>query len=84
MMTKTFHYFDPKKNWSRIAPGRRRLCGPEVLQEKFWPALEVDLWTVWGSTSPKLQEVLERHGEKIICPRARHGVCGGSLIVAAQ
>src|SRR6516165_2477320 len=38
------------------------LCGPEALQEKFRPVVEVDLWTVWGSTSPKLQEVLKRHG----------------------
>jgi len=44
------------------------LCGPEALQEKFRPPLDVDSFSVWGATSPELQEVLERHGEQIICP----------------
>jgi hypothetical protein len=43
------------------------LCGPEALQEKFRPAFEVDSWTVWNSTSDRLRDVLERHGEKIVC-----------------
>jgi hypothetical protein len=32
------------------------------------PAINVDLWTVWAATTKPLQAVLERNGNRIICP----------------
>jgi hypothetical protein len=44
------------------------LCGPEALQNKFrGPAVTVDSWSIWRATTPPLQEVLERNGNRIVC-----------------
>ena len=44
-------------------------CGPEALQKKFHPRVDVDSWTVWRATSQNLQRVLKRDGEAVTCPR---------------
>jgi hypothetical protein len=44
------------------------LCGPEALQEKFGRLKAKDSWSVWRATTPPLREVLERDGERTVCP----------------
>jgi hypothetical protein len=45
------------------------LCGPEALQEQFrGPVTNVDAWSLWRATTPRLQDVLKRDGERIVCP----------------
>jgi hypothetical protein len=44
------------------------VCGPEARQHDFRPTVDVDVWTVWRSTSAELQAVLKRDGEQLICP----------------
>jgi hypothetical protein len=44
-------------------------CGTEALQQEFRPHVDVDSWTVWRATSERLQRVLKRDGEAVICPR---------------
>ena len=45
------------------------ICGPEALQKEFQPHVDIDSWTVWRATSERLQRVLKREGEAVICPR---------------
>jgi hypothetical protein len=44
------------------------VCGPEGKQKDFQPAVTTDFFTVWAATDPRLQTVLRREGEAIICP----------------
>jgi hypothetical protein len=45
------------------------LCGPEALQRQFGvPVTNVDAWSLWRATTPPLQDVLKRDGERIRLP----------------
>jgi hypothetical protein len=44
------------------------VCGPEAMQHDFWPAVDVDVFTIWGAVGPDLRAVLKRDGERITCP----------------
>ena len=44
------------------------ICGPEAVgQQDARPPVEVDVWTLWGATSPDLKAVLRRYGDSIVC-----------------
>ena len=43
------------------------LCGPEFRNKP--PPLQADSFSVWNAAAGRMQEVLERRGETIICPQ---------------
>jgi hypothetical protein len=44
------------------------LVGPEARRDFKGPVVKVDVWTLRRAASPDLQQYLQRHGERIVCP----------------
>jgi len=46
----------------------QHVCGPEALDKAPMPALDIDPFSVWNATGPRLKEVLKREPDSITCP----------------
>jgi hypothetical protein len=55
------------------------VCGPEGLQVKFQPSLDIDIWTLWRATSPPLQQ-----GRTHQVPGTGDQLPGGSSMTHAE